>query len=512
MTPVSAPQRDVDPAFAGLPLDILADAALTRATALGASHVDVRVERILSQHVAVRDRGLAGLHVGEELGLAVRVVHDGTWGFAAGPDLTPAAARVLAERAVAVARASRGLRRRPVELADEPVHTGTWVSDYVVDPFDVEVADVVALLLDRTGRLLDDPRVDHASATLQQVRESTFYADLAGTRTLQQRVRVHPEVEALAIDADAGEVETLRSLAAPAGRGYEYVTGADGVHDWDGELEALPDLLAERLRAPSLPAGRYDLVIEPSNLWLTIHESIGHATELDRALGFEANYAGTSFATPDGLGSLRYGSAVMDVTGDRTEPFGLASVGWDHEGVAAQRWDIVRAGVLVAYQLDRSSALLLPGPGPHRSNGCAYAQSSQYVPLQRMANVSLQPAATGPDALDLVADVEDGLYVVGDKSWSIDMQRYNFQFTAQRFHRIKQGRLVGQVKDVAYQGRTPDFWSSLEAVGGPATWWLGGTFVCGKAQPGQGAPVSHGAPTALFRGVRVLNTGEEGRP
>jgi TldD protein len=388
---------------------------------------------------------------------------------------------------------------------------GTWVSDYLVDPFDVDVAEVVTLLLDRTGRLLVDPRVDHASAMLQQVRESTYYADSAGTRTVQQRVRVHPEVEALAIDADARHVETLRSLAAPAGRGYEYVTGADGVHDWDGEIAALPELLAERLRAPSLPAGRYDLVIEPTNLWLTIHESIGHATELDRALGFEADYAGTSFATPDGLGSLRYGSPAMHVTADRTEPFGLASVGWDHEGVAAQRWDIVRDGLLVGYQLDRSSAMLLPGADPHRSNGCAYAQSPQYVPVQRMANVSLQPAPHGPDAADLVADVEDGLYVVGDKSWSIDMQRYNFQFTAQQFHRIKDGRLAGQVKDVAYQGRTPDFWGSLAAVGGPQTWWLGGTFVCGKAQPGQGAPVSHGAPTALFRGVSVLDTREEGR-
>ena len=508
---MSMPRHDVDPAFSDLPLDAAADAALTRAAQLGASHAEVRVERILSQDVTVRDRALSGLHVGEDLGVSVRVVHDDTWGFAAGPDPTPTSARALAERAVAVARASRALRGSPVQRTDEPVHVGTWVSDYLVDPFDVDVAEVVGLLLDRTGRLLDDPRVDHATAMLQQVRESTFYTDTAGTRTVQQRVRVHPEVEALAIDADARQVETLRSLAAPAGRGYEYVTGADGVHDWDAELAALPELLAERLRAPSLPAGRYDLVIEPTNLWLTIHESIGHATELDRALGFEADYAGTSFATPDGLGSLRYGSPTMQVTADRTEPFGLASVGWDHEGVAAQRWDLVRDGLLVGYQLDRSSAMLLAQAAGNRSNGCAYAQSSQYVPIQRMANVSLQPAAGGPDAADLVADVEDGLYVVGDKSWSIDMQRYNFQFTAQRFHRIRNGRLVGQVKDVAYQGRTPDFWGSLAAVGGPQTWWLGGTFVCGKAQPGQGAPVSHGAPTALFRGVSVLDTRQEGR-
>jgi TldD protein len=384
------------------------------------------------------------------------------------------------------------------------------VSAYEVDPFDIDVADVVALLQHRTAVLLDDPRVAHATASVQQVRETTFYADAAGTRTLQQRVRVSPEVEALAVDPDAGQAETLRSLAAPAGRGWEYVTGADGVHDWDGELAQMPELLAERLQAPSLPPGRYDLVIEPSNLWLTIHESIGHATELDRALGYEADYAGTSFATPDRLGTLRYGSPSLTVTADRTVPHGLASVGWDHEGVQAQQWDVVTDGILTGYQLDRSSAMLLPGP-PRRSNGCAYAQSASYVPLQRMANVSMQPQPDGPGTDELIAAVDDGLYVVGDKSWSIDQQRYNFQFTAQRFHRIVGGRLVGQVKDVAYQGRTPDFWGSLEAVGGPQTWWLGGTFVCGKAQPGQGAPVSHGAPVTLFRGVRVLDTAQEGR-
>ncbi len=500
----------IDAAFTSLPLDALADAALSRAGELGASHADVRVERILSRDVAVRDRALSGLHTGEDLGLAVRVVHEGTWGFASGPVLTPEAATGLAERAVAVARASAPLQRRAVELAPEPVHTGTWVSGYEVDPFDVDAGEAVALLLERTSRLLDDTRVDHATAFVQQVRETTFYADAAGTRTVQQRVRVHPEVEALAVDAEAGEVETLRSLAAPAGRGWEYVTGADGVHDWDGELAQMPELLAERLRAPSLPPGRYDLVIEPSNLWLTIHESIGHATELDRALGYEANYAGTSFATPDLLGTLRYGSPLLDVTGDRTVPHGLATVGWDHEGVAAQQWEIVTAGVLTGFQLDRSSAMLQPG-GPGRSNGCAYAESASYVPLQRMANVSIPARPDGPSTEDLVAGVEDGLYVVGDKSWSIDQQRYNFQFTAQRFHRIRSGRLVGQVRDVAYQGRTPDFWGSLDGVGGPATWWLGGTFVCGKAQPGQGAPVSHGAPATLFRGVQVLDTRQEGR-
>jgi TldD protein len=499
----------LDPSFASLPLDVLADAAIDRARGLGASHVDVRVERTRSRHLSLRDCVLSGMHDGEDVGVAVRVVLDGTWGFASTVDLTPEAARQAAETAVTVATMSRPLTKRRIELADEPAWRGTWVAPYALDPFDVRVSDAVAVLADYSERVLAHRAVTHVTATLDAVRENAFYADSAGARTLQQRVRVAPVLEALGVDPDAGSFDTMRSLAAPVGRGFEYVTGEDGVHDWDAELGELGDLLAERMAAPSLPAGRYDLVIEPSNLWLTIHESVGHATELDRALGYEANYAGTSFATPDRLGSLRYGSELMNVTGDRTVPFGLATVAWDHEGVQAQQWDIVRDGVLVGYQLDRASATLLPG-GPGRSNGCAYADSPSHIAIQRMANVSLMPGQDDRSAADLIGDVTDGLYVVGDKSWSIDQQRYNFQFTAQRFYRIRDGELAGQVKDVAYQGRTPDFWAGLAALGGVRTWVLGGAVNCGKAQPGQAAPVSHGAPTALFRDVNVLSTLEEG--
>ena len=258
-------------------------------------------------------------------------------------------------------------------------------------------------------------------------------------------------------------------------------------------------------------------MIHPSNLWLTIHESIGHATELDRALGYEANYAGTSFATPDLLNNLQYGSPVMHVTGDRTVEHGLATVGFDDEGVQTQSWDIVKDGLFVGYQLDRPMGVMLPElnqlDGNGRSNGCAYADSPGHIPIQRMANVSLQPSPAadgGPSTEELIGRVDDGLYVVGDKSWSIDMQRFNFQFTGQRFYKITNGELVGQVRDVAYQATTTDFWRSMEAVGGPDTWELGGAFNCGKAQPGQVAAVSHGCPTALFRDVRILNTLEEG--
>jgi TldD protein len=298
----------------------------------------------------------------------------------------------------------------------------------------------------------------------------------------------------------------MRTIAPPVGRGWEWMTGG---YDWDAELEQLPEFLAEKSQAPSVEPGRYDLIVDPSNLWLTIHESIGHATELDRALGYEANYAGTSFATPDKLGSLRYGSELMHVTGDREAEHGLSTVGYDDEGVAAQTWDLVKDGTLVGYQLDRRTAALSK---IDRSNGCAFADSPLHVPIQRMANVSLQPVADGPTTEQLIAGVEDGLYVVGDKSWSIDMQRYNFQFTGQRFFRIKSGKIAGQVRDAAYQATTTDFWNSMSAVGGPQTYVLGGAFNCGKGQPGQVAAVSHGCPAALFNGVRILNaTKEAGR-
>ncbi|SHL77142.1 TldD/PmbA family protein [Actinacidiphila paucisporea] len=506
--------HEVDQSFLALPLRALADAALARARALGADHADFRLERVRSAAWRLRDARPAGSSDSTDLGYAVRVVHGGSWGFASGVDLTMDAAAKVASQAVAMAKLSAqvitaaGSDER-VELADEPVHADrTWVSAYGIDPFEVPDADKTGLLAEWSSRLLAADGVSHADASLIAVHENKFYADTAGTTTTQQRVRLQPQLTAVSVDPDTGGFDSMRTLAPPVGRGWEYLTSgaAEGGWDWDGELARIPDLLAEKMRAPSVEAGAYDLVIDPSNLWLTIHESIGHATELDRALGYEAAYAGTSFATFDQLGTLKYGSPLMHVTGDRTAEHGLATVGFDDEGVAGQSWDLVRDGVLVGYQLDRRIAKLT---GFDRSNGCAYADSPGHVPVQRMANVSLQPAADGPSTDDLIGGVERGLYVVGDRSWSIDMQRYNFQFTGQRAFRIENGRLAGQVKDFAYQATTTDFWGSMEAVGGPETYVLGGAFNCGKAQPGQVAAVSHGCPSALFRGVNILNTTQE---
>ncbi len=496
----------IDETFLALDRSRLADAALSRAREIGVDHADFRLERVRDAGLHIHDGELEGSTDSDDTGFAVRVVCDGTWGFAAGVDLTPEAVARTAELAVEAARTSRPISTERIELADEPVYPDvTWVSAYGINPFDVPDADKVAVLVGWSEGLMAARGVDHVDVSLVAAQENKYYADLAGTVITQQRVRTEPRVTAVSVNASSGAFETMRTLAPPAGRGWEYLTGTGW--DWDGELARIPELLAEKMAAPVVTAGRYDLVVDPSNLWLTIHESIGHATELDRALGYEAAYAGTSFATFDQLGVLRYGSPLMQVTGDRTDEHGLASVGYDDEGVAAQSWDLIRDGVLVGYQVDRRMARL---KGLGRSNGCAYADSPQHIPVQRMANVSLQPTPDGPDTDGLVGGVSDGIYILGDKSWSIDMQRYNFQFTGQRFYRIRNGRLAGQVRDVAYQATTTEFWGSMEAVGGPSTYVLGGAFNCGKAQPGQVAAVSHGCPAALFRNVRILNTTEEG--
>ncbi|HUI03413.1 MAG TPA: TldD/PmbA family protein, partial [Acidimicrobiales bacterium] len=356
MSPGGSPGTTREPdGLAGLPLELVRDAALERAGALGCDHAELRVERIRSQFVSLRDGVVETTVDDTEVGVGLRVVHSGSIGFAATVELHPDAAAELADAAVGLAQETSSALGTPVVLAGEPRHgEARWSSGYDVDPTSVPVADKVALLEDWSRRLLDAPGVDHTTAHLLAVVEDKHFADLTGTRTTQRRVRMHPVVEAIAVDEASGTFESMRTLAPPVGRGWEYVTGTGW--DWDDELARIPGLLAEKVAAPSVDPDAYDLVVDPSNLWLTIHESVGHATELDRALGYEAAYAGTSFATFDKLGTLRYGSPLMHVTGDRTTPHGLATVGYDDEGVEAQSFDIVRDGVLVGYQLDRRMA------------------------------------------------------------------------------------------------------------------------------------------------------------
>jgi len=320
-------------------LSALRDAALDQAQRHGCTNAEIRVERIRSQEVRLRDGLLEGAADDTEVGIGVRVVVNGAMGFTASVASSPAQAAVLVSQAVDAARMVGRAGGGHVELADEPGHgIVTWVAPHVIDPVDVPVAEKVELLGEWSRRLLAVPTVDHVTASVLAVTEDKYYADLGGTEATQRRVRVHPQVEALAV-APMGGFETMRTVAPPVGRGWEYLNGAGW--DWDTELGTMPELLAEKVAAPSVEAGDYDLVIDPTNLWLTIHESIGHATELDRAMGYEAAFAGTSFATFDQLGTLRYGSDVMNVTGDRTAEGGLATVAVDDEGVLGQSFEIV---------------------------------------------------------------------------------------------------------------------------------------------------------------------------
>jgi TldD protein len=497
VTPDSQMLSRLDAHFRTVDLSAIQDAALSQCAGHGASYAAVRVHQTRHRYLHLRDLAVETALDNREIGVGIRVVVEGAWGFAATSDLRAEAVAATARRACELARRSAALPGPRVELADEPAVTGVHLSAYDIDSFGIPLDEMVATLTNACAPLASS--TDHSSATLECTLETTYLADLAGTRVWQQRARTQPVYSAVVLTAEG--FDDMSTTAPPAGRGWEYVTGH---WPWAEELAALPERLAEKSRAPSIEPGRYDLVIDPTNLWLTIHESVGHATEKDRALGYEANYAGTSFATPDLLGTLRYGSALMNIRADRTAAHGLSTVGWDDEGVAAQEWDIVHDGVLVGYQLDRQMA----GPG-QRSNGCAYADSAEHVPIQRMPNVNLMADPVGPDTAALIQGVEDGIYIVGDKSWSIDMQRFNFQFTGQRFYRIRSGRVVGQVRDVAYQANTLDFWSSLSALGGPQTYVLGGAMNCGKGQPGQVAAVSHGCPAAVFSDVSVLNTRQE---
>ena len=491
---------NVDADFLSIPRANISDAAISTGLENGASHVDVRIERTRNGILSLRDAKPETQTDTTQFGIGVRVIVNGAWGFASSPEVTAESAKKLALTAVAMAKTSKPLSIEVITLVSEPVYKeGIWVSAYQIDPFAVPDSEKIERLAGLSNKLLSAKNVNHSSAYTMYVKEQKHYADSYGTSTTQQRVRMQTQIEAISIGEHG--FESMRTLAQPAGYGWEWMNNS--VWNWDKEINELPAYLDEKVKSPSVTPGRYDLLIHPSNLWLTIHESIGHATELDRAIGYEANYAGTSFATPDKLNNLQYGSSLMNVTGDRVTEHGLSTVGWDDEGVAAQRWDIVKDGKLVGYQLDRRIAARV---NRERSNGCAFADSPAHIPIQRMPNVSLQPNPSGPTLDEMISSMEDGIFILGDKSWSIDMQRYNFQFTGQRFHRVKNGKIVGQVKDLAYQATTTDFWGSMKVVGGPSTYVLGGAFNCGKAQPGQIAAVSHGAPAAIFDKVNILNT------
>ncbi|WP_313144172.1 TldD/PmbA family protein [Stenotrophomonas sp.] len=496
----------------------LAEVALAAARAAKASYCDVRIGRYLNQSVITREHQVGNVTNRESSGVGVRVLVNGAWGFAATHQQTEAAVRGAVEQATAIARANASIQTRPVQLAPTPaVGEVRWQTPVRKNAMEVPIQDKIELLLALNGAALD-AGADFINSTLFLVNEQKYFASSDGSFIDQDIHRIWLPFTATAIDKASGKFRTRAGLSSPMGMGYEFLDGdargkvqlPGGITAYRDSYDPVEDAIAaarharEKLKAPSVKPGKYDLVLDPSNLFLTIHENVGHPLELDRVLGYEANYAGTSFATLDKRDAgFRWGSDLVTFFADKTQPGSLGAVGYDDEGVKTQRWDLVRDGVLVDYQATRDEAHIL---GREASHGCSYADSWSSVQFQRMANVSLAPGKAPLSVDDMIKDVENGIWIHGRGSYSIDQQRYNAQFGGQLYYQIKDGRIAGMVEDAAYQIRTPEFWNACTAICDQRDFRLGGSFFDGKGQPAQVSAVSHGSSTTRFNGINIINT------
>jgi TldD protein len=495
--PVAAP--GADPAALEL-----AHEALNAARKAGASYADARIGRYRRQFIATRERQVSEVSDSESYGLGVRTLVDGSWGFAATSTMTRAGVQRAAADAAAMSRAARIVRKHRVELAPVKPVTGTWMTPVRRDPLDVPLEEKIALLLAANEAALKVASVRFASSSLALLREVKTLVTTEGTSVTQTMIRVGPTFSATAI-GDGGDFQVYEHELAPRGQGWEYIESLD----MPGNAERWAALAAEKVKARSVEAGQYDLILDPTNLWLTIHESIGHSTELDRAIGEEANYAGTSFVAPPEkmVGQLRFGPDFMNVQADRTQEGSLARVEWDDEGVPADRWLVIEKGIFKDYQTTREQVARIRAlTGVSRSHGCSFAESWDAVQFQRMPNISLLPGERSITLDDIVAATTRGIVIKNRGSWSIDHQRYNFQFSGQAFYEVRDGRITGMLRDVAYQSNTPVFWNSMDMIGGQSSYWMGGSFNDGKGEPSQSSSVSHGCVPARFRNITILNT------
>ena len=498
----------------------LADVALNAATQAGASYCDVRIGRYLNQFITTRDLNVESVTNTESAGVGVRVVCNGAYGFAATADMSPDAVAGAARQAVAIAKANARLQAEPVQLAPvKGVGEVAWATPIKKDWRSVPIKEKAELLI-AANKAGMEGGASFMQSLMFQVNQQKYFASTDGSYIDQDVHRMWMPVFATAVDKATNKFRSRQGLSSPVGMGYEYLDArpqdklqaAGGVCTlFKGSYDLIEDARAcgrqakEKLTAKSVAPGKYDLVLSPEHLWLTIHESVGHPTELDRVLGYEANYAGTSFATLDKWQSkkFKYGSDKVNIVADKTTPGSLGAVGFDDEGVKCKRWDIIKDGVLVNYQATRDQAHIL---GEKESHGCSYADSWSSVQFQRMPNISLAAGTNKLTPDQMIKDVKKGIYIVGDGSFSIDQQRYNFQFGGQLYYEIVNGKIGAQLEDVAYQSNTQEFWNACSAICDESDWRMGGSFFDGKGQPSQVSTVSHGASTARFNGVNVINT------
>lgn len=477
----------------------LADAALGLAKRLGASYADIRINRYRQETISTRERQVQNVSSNQNFGFGVRVLVNGTWGFAASPIVTTHEVGRVTNDAILIAKANSVFQKRKIDLAPAPKAVATWKSSFEKDPFDVPIDEKIQFLLKLNEAALAVKGVSFVNSSMAWVNEQKFLATSDGSRIEQYLIRGNPSFTVTAVDRSSGDFQSRNSIREGQAIGYEYLEN----EDWIGDAKQAADEAVMKLKAKTVDPGKYDLILHPSHLFLTIHESVGHSTELDRALLWEANYAGTSFLTPDKTGKLQFGSKIVNFVADRKQERGLATVAYDDEGVHSQRWHLVKDGIFVDWQTTRDLAPLI---GRKSSYGCLHADSWGSVPFPRMPNVSLEPAKEDVSADDLIGDVKNGIMIFGRGSYSIDQQRYNFQFGGQTFWEIKNGKITGMLRDVAYQSRTTDFWGACDGLGGQSTYLIPGSFNDGKGQPGQSNAVSHGCPVARFRNINVLNT------
>ena len=474
----------------------LTERALDTATSLGAGYADVRVVRRLEESIGIKTGRVEGVASGESEGFGVRVLVDGAWGFAASHTLSTAEADRVAAEAVRIARASATALREPALLSDRPPAVGTYETPVAEDPFAVPLERKIADLLAADSTAASVKGIVFTESMYAAQREWKTFADTDGSYTEQTITHVGTAVEANAVEGDEHQ---RRSYPDAGGgwnaAGYEYIRSLDLA----GRAGPLAEEAVALLSAPQCPSGRSTIILDPSQLYLQVHESCGHPTELDRVFGTEASYAGTSFLTPDKLAEgFRYGSDLITIVADATAAGGLGTFGWDDEGVAAQAVPLVQDGIFVGYLSSRETA-----PRIGRSSGGAMrADGWNRIPLIRMTNVNLLPRP-GMSLDDIVADTDDGLYLSSNRSWSIDDRRLNFQFATEVAYEIKGGKKGRLFKNPTYTGITYEFWRSCDAVGDERSYVMLGTPNCGKGEPGQTGHVGHAVPGARFRDVQV---------